>query len=203
MVCMSATLLRVLAQRRPASVLTQEAPKRPELESVLRAVAGARFDESPAAWRVVVTNRQSASDLAAAMAGMTSVPNMEGPIPRLKGKKIRRLAAYRGSLQWACTGGVGLAIVFRHDPDSDTPKKLQRLDTGGVRALLEAAFYAQGWATIWSRRAPHDEQVLREFYELSDREEILGWLFVGRPAHNSVPDRAINLPPQDLEITYI
>ncbi|WP_223286567.1 hypothetical protein [Kocuria atrinae] len=45
--------------------------------------------------------------------------------------------------------------------------------------------------------------MLREFYQLSDNEEILGWLFVGRPAHNSVPDRAINLPPQDLEITYI
>lgn len=200
---MSATLLRVLAQRRPASVLTQEAPKRPELETVLRAVAGARFDDSLTPWRVAVTNRQSASDLAAAMAGLTSVPNMEGPIPRLKGKKIRRLAAYRGSLQWASTGGAGLAIIFRFDPESETLKKVQRFDAYSIRGLLEAAFYAQGWATVWSRRSPSDEQVLRDFYRLNDNEEILGWLFVGRPAHNSVPDRAINLPPQDLEITYM
>lgn len=128
------------------------------------------------------------------MAGLTSVPNMEGPIPRLKGKKIRRLAAYRGSLQWASTGGAGLAIIFRFDPESETPKKVQRFDAYSIRGLLEAAFYAQGWATVWSRRSPSDEQVLRDFYRLNDNEEILGWLFVGRPAHNSVPDRAINLP---------
>ena len=35
---MSTTLLRVLSQRRP-SVLTQEAPRREELEAVLRAAA--------------------------------------------------------------------------------------------------------------------------------------------------------------------
>lgn len=200
---MSATLLRILAQRRPASVLTQEAPRRAELEAVLRAVAGARYDESRTSWRVAVTNRQSASDLAAAMAGMTTVPNMDGPIPRLKGKKIRRLAAYRGSLQWASTGGVGLAIIFRLDPESENPKKIQRFDTYAVRGLLEAAFYAQGWATRWSRRTPHDEKILRDYYDLSDNEEILGWLFVGRAAPNSVPDRAINLPPQELEISYL
>ena len=203
MVGMSATLLRVLAQRRPANALTQEAPRRPEVESVLRAVAGARFDDSLTPWRVAVTTRQSASELAAAMAGLTSVPAMDGPIPRLKGKKIRRLAAYRGSLQWASTGGVGLAIIFRFDPESETPKKAQRFDAYSVRGLLEAAFYTQGWATVWSRRDPSDDQMLRDFYRLAENEEILGWLFVGRPAHNSAPDRAINLPPRDLEITYI
>ena len=93
MAVMSTTLLRVLSQRRPASVLTQEAPRREELEAVLRAAAGAKYDERPTGWRVVATSGQAASLLAAAMAGMTSVPNMEGPIPRLKGKKIRRLAA--------------------------------------------------------------------------------------------------------------
>lgn len=200
---MSTTLLRVLAQRRPASALTQEAPRRTELETVLRAVAGPRHDDSRTAWRVAITNRQSASDLAAAMAGMTSVPNLEGPIPRLKGKKIRRLAAYRGSLQWASTGGVGIAIIFRFDPESEVRKKFQRFDVFAVRGLLEAAFYAQGWATQWSRRAPHDEKILRDFYDLSEHEEILGWLFVGRPSHDSVPDRAINLPQRELEITYI
>ena len=44
---MSTTLLRVLSQRRPASVLTQEAPRREELEAVLRAAAGAKYDERP------------------------------------------------------------------------------------------------------------------------------------------------------------
>lgn len=95
MAVMSTTLLRVLAQRRPASLLTQESPRPEDLEAVLRAAAGAKYDDRPTGWRVAVTNRRSASLLAAAMAGLTSVPNLTGPVPRLKGKKIRVLAAYQ------------------------------------------------------------------------------------------------------------
>ncbi len=200
---MSTTLLRVLSQRRPASVLTQEAPRREDLEAVLRAAAGAKYDERPTGWRVVATSGQSASLLAAAMAGLTSVPTLSGPVPRLKGRKIRVLAAYRGSLQWASRGGVALAIIFRHHPELPQSKKDQRGDVYAARGILEAAFYAQGWATVWSHREPYDRDVVREFYGLDEHEEILGWLFVGRAASNSIPARAINLPPRELGIRYM
>ena len=200
---MSTTLLRVLSQRRPASVLTQEAPRREELEAVLRAAAGAKYDDRPTGWRVAVTNRRSASLLAAAMAGLTSVPNLTGPVPRLKGKKIRVLAAYRGSLQWASRGGVALALIFRHHPELPESKKDQRGQVHAARGVLEAAFYAQGWATMWSQREPFDRELIRDFYSLDEHEEVLGWLFVGRAASDSVPARAINLPPRELEISWI
>ncbi|HAG62499.1 hypothetical protein JHD97_08750 [Kocuria rhizophila] len=203
MAAMSTTLLRVLAQRRPASLLTQESPRREELETVLRAAAGAKYDERPTGWRVAVTDRRSAPLLAAAMAGLTSVPNLTGPVPRLKGKKIRVLAAYRGSLQWASRGGVALAIVFRHHPELAESKKEQRGDVHAARGVLEAALYAQGWATMWSRREPYDRALLRNFYSLDEHEEVLGWLFVGRAASSSVPARAINLPPRELGISYL
>lgn len=203
MAVMSTTLLRVLAQRRPASLLTQESPRPEDLEAVLRAAAGAKYDDRPTGWRVAVTNRRSASLLAAAMAGLTSVPNLTGPVPRLKGKKIRVLAAYRGSLQWASRGGVALALIFRHHPELPESKKDQRGQVHAARGVLEAAFYAQGWATIWSQREPYDREILRSFYDLDEHEEVLGWLFVGRAAPDSVPSRAINLPPRDLGISYI
>ena len=203
MAVMSTTLLRVLAQRRPASILTQEAPRQEDLESVLRAAAGAKHDDRPSGWRVAVTSRRSASLLAAAMAGLTSVPNLTGPAPRLKGKKIRVLAAYRGSLQWASRGGVTLAIIFRHHPQLPESKRDQRGDVFAARGVLEAAFYAQGWATMWSRREPYDREIVRDLYGLDEHEEILGWLFVGRATSNSVPARAINLPPRDLDISYL
>ncbi|WP_423447742.1 hypothetical protein AABM36_05380 [Kocuria sp. KSNUG] len=200
---MSTTLLRVLAQRRPASLLTQEGPRPEDLEAVLRAAAGAKFDDRPTGWRVAVTNRRSASLLAAAMAGLTSVPSLTGPVPRLKGKKIRVLAAYRGSLQWASRGGVALALVFQHHPELPESKKDQRGQVHAARGVLEAAFYAQGWATMWSQREPFDRELIREFYSLGENEEVLGWLFVGRAASDSVPARAINLPPRELGITWI
>lgn len=203
MAVMSTTLLRVLAQRRPASLLTQEGPRPEDLEAVLRAAAGAKFDDRPTGWRVAVTNRRSASLLAAAMAGLTSVPSLTGPVPRLKGKKIRVLAAYRGSLQWASRGGVALALVFQHHPELPESKKDQRGQVHAARGVLEAAFYAQGWATMWSQREPFDRELIREFYSLGENEEVLGWLFVGRAASDSVPARAINLPPRELGITWI
>ncbi|MBO4144336.1 hypothetical protein E4P34_09695 [Kocuria rhizophila] len=203
MAVMSTTLLRVLAQRRPASLLTQESPRPEDLEAVLRAAAGAKYDDRPTGWRVAVTNRRSASLLAAAMAGLTSVPNLTGPVPRLKGKKIRVLAAYRGSLQWASRGGVALALIFRHHPELPESKKDQRGQVHAARGVLEAAFYAQGWATMWSQREPFDRELIRDFYSLDEHEEVLGWLFVGRAASDSVPARAINLPPRELEISWI
>ena len=203
MAVMSTTLLRVLAQRRPASLLTQESPRPEDLEAVLRAAAGAKYDDRPTGWRVAVTNRRSASLLAAAMAGLTSGPNLTGPVPRLKGKKIRVLAAYRGSLQWASRGGVALALIFRHHPELPESKKDQRGQVHAARGVLEAAFYAQGWATMWSQREPFDRELIRDFYSLDEHEEVLGWLFVGRAASDSVPARAINLPPRELEISWI
>lgn len=203
MAVMSTTLLRVLAQRRPASLLTQESPRPEDLEAVLRAAAGAKYDDRPTGWRVAVTNRRSAYLLAAAMAGLTSVPNLTGPVPRLKGKKIRVLAAYRGSLQWASRGGVALALIFRHHPELPESKKDQRGQVHAARGVLEAAFYAQGWATMWSQREPFDRELIRDFYSLDEHEEVLGWLFVGRAASDSVPARAINLPPRELEISWI
>ena len=203
MAVMSTTLLRVLAQRRPASLLTQESPRPEDLEAVLRAAAGAKYDDRPTGWRVAVTNRRSASLLAAAMAGLPSVPNLTGPVPRLKGKKIRVLAAYRGSLQWASRGGVALALIFRHHPELPESKKDQRGQVHAARGVLEAAFYAQGWATMWSQREPFDRELVRDFYSLDEHEEVLGWLFVGRAASDSVPARAINLPPRELEISWI
>lgn len=203
MAVMSTTLLRVLAQRRPASLLTQESPRPEDLEAVLRAAAGAKYDDRPTGWRVAVTNRRSASLLAAAMAGLTSVPNLTGPVPRLKGKKIRVLAAYRGSLQWASRGGVALALIFRHHPELPESKKDQRGQVHAARGVLEAAFYAQGWATMWSQREPFDRELIRDFYSLDEHEEVLGWLFVGRAASDSMPARAINLPPRELEISWI
>ena len=203
MAVMSTTLLRVLAQRRPASLLTQESPRPEDLEAVLRAAAGAKYDDRPTGWRVAVTNRRSASLLAAAMAGLTSVPNLTGPVPRLKGKKIRVLAAYRGSLQWASRGGVAPALIFRHHPELPESKKDQRGQVHAARGVLEAAFYAQGWATMWSQREPFDRKLIRDFYSLDEHEEVLGWLFAGRAASDSVPARAINLPPRELEISWI
>ncbi|MHC5559901.1 nitroreductase family protein [Kocuria sp. U4B] len=197
---MSRTFLRILAQRRPAPALTPDAPPREELEAVLRAAAGA--GGQGLTWRVAVTTRRSAPELAAAMAGLRRVPDMREPVQRLKGKQLRRLAAFRGSLKWASTGGMCCALIFSPDSGLPAPRKEQRASAHGGRALLEAAFWAAGWGTVWTPRDGGDEAAVRAFYTLSEEERILGWLFVGHPPRGAAADHAATLPVVDPPVTY-
>ena len=199
---MSRTFLRVLAQRRPAPGLTPEAPPREELEAVLRAAAGTAAADPGLSWRVAVTTRRSAPELAAALAGLTRVPNMSAPFPRLKGKQLRRLAAFRGALKWASTGGLGCALVFSPDGTLGVPRKEQLNAAHGARPLLEAAFWAAGWGTVWAHRDGEGEDAVRAFYGLTEEEKLLGWLFVGRPPRAVAAEHTATRPTPGPRISY-
>ena len=199
---MSRTFLRVLAQRRPAPALTPDAPPREELEAVLRATAGTAAADPGLSWRVAVTTRRSAPLLAAALAGMTRVPSMTAPFPRLKGKQLRRLAAFRGALKWASTGGLGCALIFSPDEALGTSRKEQLAAAHGARPLLEAAFWAAGWATVWAHRDGAGEEAVRALYGLGEQERILGWLFVGRPPRGVAAEHAATRPTPGPRVTY-
>lgn len=200
---MSRTFLRVLAQRRPAPALTPDAPPREELEAVLRAVAGTGGAVPGPGWRVAVTTRRSAPELAAALAGMTAVPDMTGPVPRLKGKQLRRLAAFRGALKWAGTGGMCLAVVFSPDEDRGVPRKEQLAAAHGARPLLEAAFWAAGWGTIWEQRDEARQDAVCDYYGLGPRERILGWLFVGRVPRAAAAGHVVTRPLAEVPVTWL
>ncbi|MEX5270660.1 nitroreductase family protein [Kocuria sabuli] len=199
---MSRTFLRILAQRRSAPALTPDAPAREELEAVLRAAAGTAAADPGLSWRVAVTTRRSAPELAAAVTGMRRVPNMAAPFPRLKGKQLRLLATFRGSLKWASTGGLGCAVVFSPDDALGVPRKEQLAAAQGARPLLEAAFWGAGWATVWTRRDGADENGLRTFYGLAPEEKVLGWLFVGRPPRGAAAEHAATRPAPGPRISY-
>lgn len=199
---MSRTFLRILAQRRPAAALTPDAPPREELEAVLRAAAGTAAAEPGISWRVAVTTRRSAPELAAALAGLTRVPNMTAPFTRLKGKQLRRLAAFRGALKWAGTGGLGCAVIFSPDDALGSSRKEQLTAAHGARPLLEAAFWAAGWGTVWAHRDGVGEKAVRLFYGLADGEKVLGWLFVGRPPRSAAAEHTATRPAPGPRISY-
>jgi hypothetical protein len=200
---MSRTFLRILAQRRPAAALTPDAPPREELDAVLRAAAGTAAADPGLTWRVAVTTRRSAPELAAALAGLARVPDMTGPVPRLKGKQLRRLAAFRGALKWASTGGAACALISSPDTALDASPKEQRAEAHGARPLLEAAFWAAGWGTVWARRDGASDGAVREFYGLAEEERILGWLFVGRPSRSTAAEHAATRPTPGPRITWL
>ncbi|WHF24222.1 hypothetical protein QJS66_08485 [Kocuria rhizophila] len=199
---MSTTLLRVLAQRRPASLLAQESPRPEDLEAVLRAAAGAKYDDRPTGWRVAVTDRRSASLLAAAMARLASVPNLAAGAP-VEGQRRSACSRLPGSLQWASRGGVALALIFRHHPRAPGVQEGPAGSGPHTARGAGSRVLRAGWATMWSRREVFDRELIRDFYSLDEHEEVLGWLFVGHAASDwqqLLPARAINLPPRELEI---
>lgn len=177
---MAAPFLRILSQRRRAATLLPEAPARAELEQIVRAAAGRPAPEDPSAWRLIATTRAQAPQLAAALSGLRSLPDIGDGSAPLKGKQLRRLAAFRGSLAFAMRGGMALALVFRPDDAAQLSRKRQRLEAHAAHTVLEAALCGAGWGVQWAPRESPDQEVLHDYYGLSEREEILGWLFIGR-----------------------
>ncbi|MEW1977858.1 nitroreductase family protein [Kocuria palustris] len=177
---MAAPFLRILSQRRRAATLLPEAPTRAELEQIVRAAAGRPAPDDTAPWRLIATTRAQAPQLAAALSGLRSLPDIGDGSAPLKGKQLRRLAAFRGSLAFAMRGGMALALVFHPAEDAQLPRKRQRFEAHAVHTVLEAALCGAGWGVQWAPRDSPDQEVLHDFYGLEEREEILGWLFIGR-----------------------
>ncbi|WP_144791493.1 nitroreductase family protein [Kocuria palustris] len=177
---MAAPFLRILSQRRRAQSLVPEAPTRAEIEQIVRAAAGRPSEDEPAPWRVIATTREQAPQLAAALSGLRSLPEIGDGSAPLKGKQLRRLAAFRGSLAFAMRGGLALALVFEPVRGSELSRKRQRMEAHAMHTVLEAALCGAGWGVQWSPRESPDAEVLNDFYGLDEKEEVLGWLFVGR-----------------------
>lgn len=193
---MPAPFLRVLAQRRTSTTLIAQAPARTELEEIVRAALGRPAAQTLSPWRLVTTPRSQAPLLAAALCGLRALPDIGDGSAPLRGKQLRRLAAFRGSLSFASKGGMAMALVFSPAVDSEASRKRQRMEAYAVRPLLEAALCANGWAVQWSPRESPDEEVLTEFYGLDEREEILGWLFIGRPDPEELRDASAGPAPE-------
>lgn len=191
---MPAPFLRILAQRRRPATLTAQAPTRSELQEIVRAVRGQSPD--PVSWRLIAMPRSAAPRLAAALTGLRALPDIGDGSAPLRGKQLRRLAAFRGSLSFAVNGGMSLALVFSPIPGAESSRRRQRLEAYAIRPLLEAALCATGWGVQWSPRESPDEELLHELYDLSAGEEILGWLFIGRVADPEARAAAVAAPIQ-------
>lgn len=193
---MVAPFLRILSQRRRALTLLPEAPTRAELEQIVRAAAGRPAPDDTAPWRLIATTRTHAPQLAAALSGLRSLPDVGDGSAPLKGKQLRRLAAFRGSLAFAMRGGMALALVFRPAEDAQLSRKRQRMEALAAHTVLEAALCGVGWGVQWAPRESPDQEVLHDFYGLQEREEILGWLFVGRVPAAEAREAAAGPKPQ-------
>lgn len=87
---MVAPFLRILSQRRRAITLLPEAPTRAELEQIVRAAAGRPAPDDTAPWRLIATTRTHAPQLAAALSGLRSLPDVGDGSAPLKGKQDRK-----------------------------------------------------------------------------------------------------------------
>ena len=65
-----------------------------------------------------------------------------------------------------------------------------------AHTVLEAALCGVGWGVQWAPRESPDQEVLHDFYGLQEREEILGWLFVGRVPAAEAREAAAGPKPQ-------
>jgi nitroreductase len=76
-----------------------------------------------------------------------------------------------------------LSIVFCPTHDHPTvPQWEQLAAAAGMVQTLHLLLHSRGWGAIWRTGAVVDTPQVRKRLEISDTEQLLGWLYIGTPA---------------------
>lgn len=168
-------LIDALISRRSHQVLGEPAPGDESLLKMIEVAAAAPDHGRLRPWRLVVHRGRSREELGEALAAGSPAPERD------------RLKPLRAPLL--------LSIVFCPVHDAKVPRWEQLASVAGVVYGVSLALHSQGWASIWRTGARLMDPAVREFLGLTEDEELLGWLYVGRPS----PESAVKpRPPIDV-----
>lgn len=164
------SLLDAIASRRSVGRVRPDPLSRDEVEGLLAAAVSAPNHHLTAPWRFVVLAGDARGELGDAHARAVA---REKP-----GLPPEGLAKEAAKLQRAPV--VVAAIVIGADD-----RVQAREDRDAVAAAIEnllLAAHATGLGAMWRTGAMVDEPEVREALELGPRDELVGFVYIGRPA---------------------
>lgn len=153
-----------------------EAPKRKELLKLL-SIAGTVADHANLTpWRFIEVRGESRKRLGQAIA----------EVQQLTGKDAERAAAK------PLRAPLLLAIVAQRDlRQSKVPLWEQDATAAGVAHALSLLIDEAGWGVMWRTGLYTRSPELRTFHQLSEHEELMGWLYIGSKVTSSKPKRKL------------
>jgi nitroreductase len=124
---------------------------------------------------------------------------IRGDQRKVLGKAMRAATGDESTQDKPLRAPLLLGIVFTPQAHPKVPRWEQLCATTGVVTLLSLLLHGRGWAAMW-RSGPSVQSVdVRSVMGVAPDEELLGWLYVGRPdPAASRPPRRLNDPSDHL-----
>lgn len=159
-----ASALEAALARRSSSKVTDAAPDRETLMTLLEGAARVADHASLRPWRVIALRGAGRERLGRALAAAAGA----------EGEAAEKLAAK------PLRAPLLLAIVAVTTPDHPkVPEWEQEASAAGVAHLLSLLLDEAGWGVMW-RTGPYTRHpIVSEMHGLAAGERLLGWLYVG------------------------
>jgi nitroreductase len=157
----------MLARRSRARVVGDDAPDRDELLELLEAASTVADHGALAPWRVIELRGDARLELGRALA------QAEGRTGSISDKPLR--------------APLLLAVVSSRRPSPKAPEWEQDATASGVAHALTLLLDEAGWGVIWRTGGAVRSSQVRELHRLGQHEDLLGWLYVGRPDPSRPP----------------
>ncbi len=187
----SEAVLAAIQQRRSIGLMTEEAPPRALIERMLEAARWAPTHHQTEPWRFFVLEG-AARDALGAVMGEVAAAGIDDP-------EARQVAHDRAAAKPLRAPYV---IAVATEP-SEAPNVFEVEEIAATAAATQnmlLAAHALGLAAMWRTGAVAYEPAIREFFGLSGRATVLGFVYVGFP---DKPSPVRQRRPLDAVVTWL
>ncbi|MDE0547121.1 nitroreductase family protein [Microbacterium sp. C7(2022)] len=152
--------------RRSFSQVTDAAPDRAELETLISAAGRVADHSSLHPWRLI---------------------ELRGADREVLGRAIHKAEGKKGASHKTLRAPLLIGVVASYRKSSKVPRWEQEAVASGVAHMLSLLLDEAGWGVIWRTGHYTRAKSVAKAHGLKKNEELLGWLYVG-----GKPERARN-----------
>ncbi|WP_088008083.1 nitroreductase family protein [Indiicoccus explosivorum] len=167
-------IMEIIKNRRSNGLVTDEAVPEELIQKVLEAGTWAPSHHRTEPWRFFVLTGDGRKPLGETLAKIQAA-KMEDPESETNQKKLE------ATKQKPYRAPVVIAVAVE---PSDNPKVIEQEEHGAVYAAIQnmlLAAHELGLGTYWRTGAPAYDPEMRKLFGLSDKGEVLGFVYVGYP----------------------
>lgn len=172
-------LRQAVLRRRSYPRVTQEAPSTEELLPLLAAAGTAADHASLHPWRAIELRGDARARLGEAFVEESGITGADAE--RLAAKPLR--------------ASLLLAIVSSHKQSFKVHGWEQDAAAAGIAHLLTLLLDDAGWGVMWRSGGHTRSDAVRRLHQLTDEEQLLGWLYIGGKTADSKPDARQQVDP--------
>jgi nitroreductase len=169
--------LEAVRARRSWSRVTDAAPTRAELETLISAAGRVADHSSLRPWRII---------------------ELRGDDRERLGRAISKALGEKGASSKPMRAPLLLAIVASYRKSEKVPRWEQEAVASGVAHVLSLLLDEAGWGVIWRTGSYTRSKAVAKAHGLRKNEQLLGWLYIG-----GKPETARQGPRKGVEVEKV